>query len=440
MRIVELHVQNFKRLKAVNIRPGDNNVIEISGRNAQGKSSAIDAIWAALQGSAALKKTPVPVRVGAEKAEVRLDLGNYVVTRNWTASGKSYLTVTTGGEPRAKVSSPQKLLDSLVGDLCFDPLAFTRLSDKEQTDLVLSLLNVDLSELDRQRDEAYQERTVRNREISQVKAELESFEIPGPGLPDKPIDLEDLLEKHEAALVQAMQIDQYAAQAEALRKELSQALDVLRRAQENVDRLEVELDDVESLAQISGRRPDVDAIKREIDEAIETNRELEAKRELNELGGRLCWLHEQVDGLTATIDAAHKAKQDAIAAAQMPVKGLSLDLKTGLMMLGDVPLKQASHSEQLRVAVAMAMAQHPELRVMRVEDASLLDAESVGILKRLAADNDYQLWLEVVDDSGEVGVYIEDGEVCASNLPNAPDASILPTKPIDPPVTEEELL
>jgi hypothetical protein len=50
MKIIELHVENFKRLKAVTIRPGENNVVEISGRNAQGKSSAIDAIWAALQG------------------------------------------------------------------------------------------------------------------------------------------------------------------------------------------------------------------------------------------------------------------------------------------------------------------------------------------------------------------------------------------------------
>jgi len=88
----------------------------------------------------------------------------------------------------------------------------------------------------------------------------------------------------------------------------------------------------------------------------------------------------------------------------------------------------------------MAMAQHPELRVMRIEDASILDAESMAMLKGLAADNDYQLWMEVVDESCEVGIYIEDGEVWASNLPGAPDSGLLPTPPVAPPVTEEELL
>jgi len=193
MKIIELHVENFKRLKAVTIRSGENNVVEISGRNAQGKSSAIDAIWAALQGSAALRSTPAPVRKGAEKAEIRLDLGKYVVTRNWTATGNTYLTVTTGGEYKAKLNSPQKLLDNLVGDLCFDPLAFTRLGDKEQAAMVLSLLKLDLGDLDRRREDAYEERKAVNRDISRAKAELDGLPRTDADLPEEPVDVSALL-------------------------------------------------------------------------------------------------------------------------------------------------------------------------------------------------------------------------------------------------------
>ncbi len=439
MKIIELHVENFKRLKAVTIRPGENNVVEISGRNAQGKSSAIDAIWAALQGSAALRNTPAPVRKGADKAEIRLDLGKYVVTRNWTATGNTYLTVTTGGEYKAKLNSPQKLLDNLVGDLCFDPLAFTRLGDKEQTDMVMSLLKLDLGDLDRRRDDAYEERKAANRDLSRAKVELEALPKPEEGLPIEPVNLSALLQEHEAALKETQRLNAIVTRADTLRKQVAEAEEQLRRAQERVDRLKVELDAMETEAE-KVVYPDVEAMKRRVDGAGETNRKIEAACKRRDLDARVAALAEQSERLTQSIDDAHKEKQDAIAAARMPVAGLSFDLETGRLTLNGVPLKQASRSEQLRVAVVMAMAQHPELRVMRIEDASILDAESMGMLKGLAADNDYQLWMEVVDESGEVGIYIEDGEVWASNLPGAPDSGLLPTPPVAPPVTEEELL
>ena len=439
MKIIELHVENFKRLKAVTIRPGENNVVEISGRNAQGKSSAIDAIWAALQGSAALRNTPAPVRKGADKAEIRLDLGKYVVTRNWTATGNTYLTVTTGGEYKAKLNSPQKLLDNLVGDLCFDPLAFTRLGDKEQTDMVMSLLKLDLGDLDRRRDDAYEERKAANRDLSRAKVELEALPKPEEGLPIEPVNLSALLQEHEAALKETQRLNAIVTRADTLRKQVAEAEEQLRRAQERVDRLKVELDAMETEAE-KVVYPDVEAMKRRVDGAGETNRKIEAACKRRDLDARVAALAEQSERLTQSIDDAHKEKQDAIAAARMPVAGLSFDLETGRLTLNGVPLKQASRSEQLRVAVVMAMAQHPELRVMRIEDASILDAESMAMLKGLAADNDYQLWMEVVDESGEVGIYIEDGEVWASNLPGAPDSGLLPTPPVAPPVTEEELL
>ncbi len=439
MKIIELHVENFKRLKAVTIRPGENNVVEISGRNAQGKSSAIDAIWAALQGSAALRSTPAPVRKGTEKAEIRLDLGKYVVTRNWTATGNTYLTVTTGGEYKAKLNSPQKLLDNLVGDLCFDPLAFTRLGDKEQAAMVLSLLKLDLGDLDQRREDAYEERKAVNRDISRAKAELDGLPRTDTDIPEEPVDVSALLREHEAAIKETQRLNGVIAKAETLRKQLAEAEEQLRRAQERVDRLKVDLDAAETETE-KVVYPDVEAVKRRIDAAGETNRKVEAARKRRDLEGRVAALTEQAERLTQSIDATFQAKQDAVAAARMPVAGLSFDLETGRLTLNGVPLKQASRSEQLRVAVLMAMAQHPELRVMRIEDASILDAESMAMLKGLAADNDYQLWMEVVDESGEVGIYIEDGEVWASNLPGAPDSGLLPTPPVAPPVTEEELL
>jgi hypothetical protein len=79
--------------------------------------------------------------------------------------------------------------------------------------------------------------------------------------------------------------------------------------------------------------------------------------------------------------------------------------------LNGIPLGQASAAEQLRVSVALAMAANPKLRVLRILDGSLLDTESLAIIGELAKENDFQAWIEVVDESGKVGIVIEDGRV-----------------------------
>ena len=88
MKIIELRAENVKRLKAVGIHP-DGTLQVIGGRNAQGKSSVLDAIWLALGGGKAGKSTSVPIRDGEDKASVTLDLGDLIVTGSWTKGGTS---------------------------------------------------------------------------------------------------------------------------------------------------------------------------------------------------------------------------------------------------------------------------------------------------------------------------------------------------------------
>jgi len=82
---------------------------------------------------------------------------------------------------------------------------------------------------------------------------------------------------------------------------------------------------------------------------------------------------------------------------------------------GGIPFDQASSSEQLRVSMSIAMAANPKLRVIRIQDGSLLDDNSMAAIAETAKANDYQIWIERVDDSGKVGIVIEDGRVAAVN-------------------------
>ena len=90
------------------------------------------------------------------------------------------------------------------------------------------------------------------------------------------------------------------------------------------------------------------------------------------------------------------------------MEGLSVD-DEGVLFNG-IPFGQASAAERLKVSVAMAMSANPELRVICIRDASLLDSDSKTMLVEMAKQHDYQIWYEVVGDGGPAGIIIEDGE------------------------------
>jgi hypothetical protein len=65
--------------------------------------------------------------------------------------------------------------------------------------------------------------------------------------------------------------------------------------------------------------------------------------------------------------------------------------------------------------MSIAMALNPNLRVIMIKEGSLLDQKNLELVKQMVKDRDYQLWIEKVDDTGKLGIVIEDGEVKTSN-------------------------
>lgn len=404
MKIIELYAENFKRLKAVTIRP-NGDVIEITGKNSQGKSSTIDAIWAALQGSALLKNTPKPVREGCEKAEIRLDLGKYLVIRKWTEGGKnSYLTVTSSDKV-LRVQSPQKLLDSLLGDLSFDPLAFIQMSDKDQSVSLMSMLKVDITAIDVKRKTAYDERALVNRDLAKAKVEFEAL----PVLAQKPeaVDTKSLLTNYQKGVTNNELISSRKTSLNHLEKELAEKLKQIEIFKARIKDCK---DQLAALKVI-----DLDAIKKEFDVAELSRKLVEQYEQREQAKTRFDALNSKSLNLTRMIESFDTEKQNALNAVEMPVSGLSINPDSGILEYNGIPLSQASRSEQLKVAISIAMAQNPELKVMRIVDAAILDDDSLNVLKEIAKSNEYQLWIETINKSTEGGIVIEDGEIKQEN-------------------------
>lgn len=403
MKIVSLQAENFKRLKAVEIAPEGNSVV-IAGKNAQGKSSVLDAIWAALAGKGGAVDRPI--REGESKARVRLDLGEVIVERKWSGA-RTTLEVTAASG--ARFPSPQKMLDDLVGRLSFDPLAFATMDTKQQLATLIELADLpfDPDDLAEQRKAAYDERTLVNREVKALAARVNSVSVPDD-TPDEEVDVIDL----------TRQIARFESKVE----EKKRLLDEHSRLRQRAEALHDELRDLQNQqaeivakgnevnAEIAALKPPEDA-EGQVRRAEEINRHVRAKRESDALRDSLQEATSRAKALTEKIHDLDVTKERGMAAASLPVEGLSFDDEG--VTYNDVPFSQASAAERLRVSVAMAMAMNPKVRVIRITDGSLLDSDNLALIEKMAADRDFQIWVERVDESGGIGVVIEDGEVKA---------------------------
>jgi recombinational DNA repair ATPase RecF len=407
MKIIEFKAERFKRLSAVEIVP-DGDVVVISGRNAQGKSSVLDAIWLALGGAPAAKDSATvrPVKDGERDAVVRLDFGEIVVTRRWTAAGNSTLTVE--GANGKKFTSPQALLDSLVGKLSFDPLAFSRMSPKEQRKALVDLvkMDVDPDALDAERKAIYDERTDANRELKNLEARLSGMKAPEKETPAEEASLASLLEELKAARAEA---DSQEAQIRTLTQMRERASALQAEIEAKQKELATLVEKGRSLAGIAKafKKPDLDGIASRIQNIEKTNASVRSAKEYRDISGRIESARKNAGALTARIEALDRKKEQAFAAAKFPVADLAFDAEG--VTYGGIPFGQCSSAEQMRVSIAIAAALNPKIRVIRVSEGALLDSESMAEVARLAKEQDMQIWIERVDESGQVGVVIEDG-------------------------------
>lgn len=422
MKITELRAENFKRLKLVRITPGGDPVITVTGKNGAGKSSVLDAVLVALAGKRAMPSKPV--RKGEAGGSITLRLGDkFVVHRSFTDADSS-LTVTSADG--AKYSSPQALLDDLVGAISFDPLAFSRLKPRDQYDELLKTvkLDVDVDKLKALNAEDYAARTTHLQRQRDLEGAAKAVEVPD-GTPDEPVDEQALVRELKEVGERNGELNNRRSRREQLAGEVRQLkereTELIRQAEGLEAKANVLRQDAQALAgrrtvisdKLSNAAPlpeneDTQPAMQKIAEARAINLLVAQKRRCAEA---LAAAEEQrlfAVTLTERRDARSRQIVEALMKVELPA---GVTLGDGELLLNGLPLDQASEAERLRLSVAVAMAANPTLRVLRVREGSVLDEDGLKLLEELAVAGDYQVWLERVDSSGQCGIVMIDGEV-----------------------------
>lgn len=401
MKIVRLYAENFKKLSCVEVLP-DGNVVPIKGKNGNGKTSVLDAIWAALQWKSASKEIKSPINRNADKAEISLDLGDYFVKRtfSYNEDGEKVTSRLTITKPNGdRVTKPQAILDGLIGEISFDPMEFSRMKDADKRRAIADLAGIDLTQIDSERREAEAERRDIKREVSRLKSILQGIQPPTDDDPDEEEDPSEILDKLQKVSEHQLSLTKLSSDIDRLEeniKEMIAARDILKKQK----------------AELEAKTPQESHkdLKERLDNINQRNNRAREVKEYNKLKDSLSKLEKDVEKLTAKVELSKINLEEAVESADLNVPGISIDYE-GIKING-IHWDELSDGEKIRYSMSIAMTTNPKLRVIRIKDGSLLDSENLGVLQDLAGQNDFQVWVETVANSPDgVGVFLENGHV-----------------------------
>jgi len=413
-KIKRLYIENVKRIKIVEVIP-KGNVIEIAGKNAQGKSSILDSIKYVLGGK---EEIPIkPIREGEKSAQIVLETEDFTVVRSWTADNKTYFKVHSNTN-----ISPQKFLDEKISKISFDPVAFLSMSLKGQTKLLRQVTGLDTSKLEADRLRLYDLRTIIGREVNRLKVFLKELGKPTYDLPDTEISSKDLLDELE-------KLSSRSAERNKKKIAIVDAENLLAGIDKEISSRQAELRELEIMLrqfdkeriQAMGR---IRELKSELSKTVgddptpihgelkiieEKNKSIRENQQISKVQNELGDKETEYNDHTKQIDDITTEIENRILNTKFPLEGLSV--KDDGILYNDIPISQSSQSEGIKIGLAIAESLNDELQIILVKDASLLDKASMKGIVKYAKEKDCQIWVERVEPTMKDAIIIEDGGI-----------------------------
>jgi len=417
MRIVEIKANNIKRVKAILLKPKQHvNLIE--GKNAHGKTSALDVILMGLGGKKYIPSQPVNNE--AEKGDIHLDLGGIKVTRTFSKTGKTYLKVTNkdGFQPE----KPQNFLDGLIGELSFDPMAFTTMDPKKRMKVLKEIACIDFTKIDKEILEAEDKRRLVKKEGVALKAKL-----PVEGACHNVYDVRPLEEIKKDIAIQAQVKQEYDAHCSEVRStehEIKTVKDRIAETYNKINDLQKEVKESEALFEnlkvkyvaLTEKKiaepKDFGDLLDEQGKALENEETRKTILAEEELKKEYSLLRAEYSNLDHSVSALREEKVAMVQNAKYPIDGMGF--VSDDIAFNGIPFTQLSTSEKIKLSLAMASKLNPKLRIVRIMDGSLLDNAAMKEVADYAEKEDLQVFIERVCDepSGrDNAFYIEDGGI-----------------------------
>lgn len=409
MRILNLRAENIKKLTAIDITPKD-DVVMITGQNGAGKSSVLDCITMALKGGREIPEEPI--KKGEDKGKIKLDLGDFVVFRSFSHGNTNLQIKNKEGNIQ---SSPQKLLDKIVGNISFDPLDFMNNDKKKQREIFLNLIGVDTTSLDKEEKELREERLLVGRQKDQLVARYKEMPVWKDVKGEEEISILSISKQLQDAIKANNDIDKFIEDNEKIKSDAMTDVERIKELEKELADLRLKVNNAKIVYQSNKEKIatmvkiDTTPIEDSMATLETTNSHIRDNKEKARVKLEADAAVDNYEGLTKRIDETISKRKKLLEKAPIPVPGLSFD--DGELLYNDIPLDQASDGEKLMISLSISMALNPTLKVLRIKDGSLLDTKNRAIISKQVKDKGYQLWYESVGSDSQVGIVIEEGNI-----------------------------
>lgn len=414
VKITSFEAENVKRVKAVELKPSENGLTVIGGRNGQGKTSVLDAIAWALGGNR-YKPSNAKREESTTDPRLRVELSNGIIVERKGANSALKVTDPSGHK------SGQNLLDSFLEQLALDLPKFLNASDKEKAETLLKIIGIgdELETLEQQEQTLYNQRTTLGQFARQKRGAAEDMAY-YPDAPTETISASDLIKEQQDILARNGENQRkrlHVQKIEQQCKDLSTQLAHLRQEQETLTK---RIEDI--TCQYNTARYDYDQAQKSIAElADESTAEIEAKlQEIDAINTKVRTnaarenalaeadeLDSQYKDMSEQIEAIRNKRISLLNGADLPLPGLSVE--QGKLTFNNQLWDCMSGSEQLRVATAIVRALKPSCGFVLVDKLEQFDSQTLAEFGTWAQSEGLQVIGTRVGSDDACQIVIEDG-------------------------------
>lgn len=402
VKITSFEAENVKRIKAVTIVPAENGLTVIGGRNAQGKTSVLDAIAWALGGDkfrpghAQRDGSCIPPRLKAT-------LSNGLVVERRGKNSELYVTDPSGRK------AGQTLLNSFVEQLALDLPKFMAASGRDKAQTLLRIIGIGdtLDEMERREKALYNERLSVGR-IADQKMKYAKEMAFYPGVPEEPVSASELIAQQQDILARNGENARKRQRRDELKRTLdaaeAQLAELTRRCEQLREDYRIANTDAADL---------LDQSTAELEENIrtieQTNACVRANLDKARAEADAQKMRDEYDALTAQLEEMRRDRLALLDGADMPLPGLSVE--NGELTYHGQPWDCMSGSEQLIAATSIVRRLNPDCGFVLLDRLEAMDTDTLESFGAWLAAEGLQAIATRVSTGGECQIIIEDGEI-----------------------------
>lgn len=409
MKINSLELENVKRIKAVKIEPTKDGLTIVGGKNNQGKTSVLDAIAWALGGDS-FKPSKAQRDGSVVPPTLKIILDNGIVVER---KGKnSSLKVT---DPSGKKAG-QSLLNSFINQLALNLPKFMEATQSEKAKILLQVIGVgdELSQLEYQENEIYQNRLFIGRQADQKKKF--AAEMPfNDGVSETLISPSELIQKQQDILARngenmrkRQRAEQYQRLVQQTSQEVERLTQMLEAKKEEYNKaladLEIANTDIldlvdESTEELENNIRQIDIINAKVRQNLD---KVKAEEEAKDFAS-------QYDKLTEKLHHVREQKIALLNNANLPLEGLGVE--QGKLVYKGQEWDNMSSSDQLKVATAIVRKLNPNCEFVLLDKLEQMDLDTLTEFGNWLKQEGLQVIATRVSTGDECSVIIEDGYV-----------------------------